>query len=228
MYSNNVKLKKLSEGKIDILIGTHKILSDNVMFNKLGLLIVDEEQKFGVSAKEKLKNRKSNIDVLTLTATPIPRTLNLALLGIRDLSIISTPPVNKLTIDTQIIENISDDELRKIILNEISRDGQVFYISNDVKSMEFTVKKLKSLLPDFINVQYINGQIPITEIKQKLSDFDDNKIQVLVASTIVENGIDVENANTIIIEDYTRLGLSQIYQLRGRVGRGKEEVTAIY
>lgn len=216
-------LEDLISGKIDLLIGTHKILGDNVIFNNLGLLIIDEEQKFGVKHKEKIKEKKTNIDVLTLTATPIPRTLNLALLGIRDISVIATPPLQKLPIKTEILNFNDEEKLKKVILEEIKRDGQVFYISNDVKGMEDKVKYLKTLLPSFIGIEYIHGQLSAKEIKGKIDAFEKGEFQVLVASTIIENGIDIANANTIIIEGFNNLGLSQIYQLRGRVGRSKRQ-----
>lgn len=226
-YSRLSKDKKILDdlilGKIDLLIGTHKILSDKVEFNKLGLLVIDEEQKFGVKAKEKLKAKKTKIDVLTLTATPIPRTLNLALLGIRDISIISTPPLQKLPIKTKIYDKIEDVELKRIILEEIKRDGQIFYVSNNVKGMEEKKKYLENILPKFVGIEYINGQLNPKEIKEKIAAFENGEFQILLASTIIENGIDIPNANTIIIEDYDRLGLAQIYQLRGRVGRGKRQ-----
>lgn len=216
-------LDKLIEGKIDLIIGTHKLLSDEVLFNNLGLLIIDEEQKFGVKHKEKLKEKRNNIDVLTLTATPIPRTLNLALLGIRDISLITTPPTQKLPIITKTLETFDEKEIKNIILNEIKRDGQVFYISNDVIGMENKVKNLKKILPNFIDIEYIHGQLTPKEIKNKIEAFDKGEFQILVASTIIENGIDISNANTIIIEGFDKMGLSQIYQLRGRVGRGKRQ-----
>lgn len=222
--SNSKKiLDELVTGKIDLLIGTHKLLGKDVIFNNLGLLIIDEEQKFGVAHKEKLKEKKKDIDVLTLTATPIPRTLNLALLGIRDISLITTPPTQKLPILTKILDKASDKEIKNIILNEIKRDGQVYYISNDVINMEKKVKYLKSILPSFIGIEYINGKLNPKEIKTKIEAFDRGDYQVLVASTIIENGIDIANANTILIENFDRMGLSQIYQLRGRVGRSKRQ-----
>lgn len=216
-------LDRLVLGKIDLIVGTHKLLSSDVVFNNLGLLIIDEEQKFGVKDKEKLKSRKENIDVLTLTATPIPRTLNLALLGLRDISIISTPPTQKLPILTKVLDNLDEKEIKNAILKEIKRDGQVYYISNDVKGMVEKVKYLKSMLPNFIGIEYIHGKLTPKEIKSKIEAFDRGDFQILVASTIIENGIDISNANTIIIEGFDRMGLSQIYQLRGRVGRAKRQ-----
>lgn len=223
LSSSKNKLKEISNGNIDIIIGTHKLLSDDVIFSNLGLIIVDEEQKFGVKSKEKLKEKRAIVDLLTLTATPIPRTLNLALLGIRDISIISTPPTQKLPIITEVIENIETKKLRDVILSEISREGQVFYVSNDVKNMQNKKKELEKILPNFVKVEYIHGQLNPSEIRSKIRDFEDEKFQVLIASTIIENGIDIANANTIIIDNFYKLGLSQIYQLRGRVGRGNRQ-----
>lgn len=218
--NTNDVLEGLKNGSIDLVVGTHKLLGDNVIFKNLGMLIIDEEQKFGVSAKEKIKKRKSNIHLLTLSATPIPRTLNLALLGIRDISVIMTSPMDRLPIITQ---RISQEEIASSILKELARDGQVFYITNNVKGMSEKRKQLKDILPDFIKVEYIHGKLTPKEIKNIINDFDEGKFDVLIASTIIENGIDITNANSIIIEDYTSLGLSQIYQLRGRVGRGKRQ-----
>lgn len=213
-------LEGLKNGSVDLVVGTHKLLGNDVLFKNLGLLIIDEEQKFGVTAKEKIKKIKSDIHLLTLSATPIPRTLNLALLGIRDISVIMTSPMDRLPI---ITERIKQEEIADVILKELARDGQVFYITNNVKGMLEKRKKLKELLPNFIKVEYIHGQLTPNEIKSIINDFDEGKFDVLIASTIIENGIDITNANSIIIEDYASLGLSQIYQLRGRVGRGKRQ-----
>ena len=215
-------LKNLKNGAVDLVIGTHRLLSDDVIFNNLGLLIIDEEQKFGVKAKEKLKEKKDKLDVLTLTATPIPRTLNLSLLGIRDISIIDTPPVNRLPIITEILE-WDENEVKMAILKELSRDGQVFYIYNDVKNMKNKVQELKEIVPDFVKMEFIHGQLPPQEIKDKLIRFENGDFDILVASTIIENGIDIPNANTILIENFTGLGLAQIYQLKGRVGRSDRQ-----
>ena len=213
-------LEGLKNGSVDLVVGTHKLLGNDVLFKNLGLLIIDEEQKFGVTAKEKIKKIKSDIHLLTLSATPIPRTLNLALLGIRDISVIMTSPMDRLPI---ITERIKQEEIADVILKELARDGQVFYITNNVKGMLEKRKQLKEILPEFIKVEYIHGQLTPKEIKSIINDFDEGKFDVLIASTIIENGIDITNANSIIIEDYTSLGLSQIYQLRGRVGRGKRQ-----
>lgn len=219
--SKNI-LKNLKSGIIDLVIGTHRLLSDDVQFNNLGLLIIDEEQKFGVKAKEKLKSRREKLDVLTLTATPIPRTLNLALLGIREISIIDTPPTNRLPIITEVLD-WDEETIKMAILRELSRDGQVFYIYNDVKNMKEKLKELKGMLPEFVKIEFINGQLPPKEIKDKLLRFENGQFDILIASTIIENGIDVGNANTILIENFTGLGLSQVYQLKGRVGRSNRQ-----
>ena len=215
-------LKNLKNGTVDLVIGTHRLLSDDVVFNNLGLLIIDEEQKFGVKAKEKLKEKKDKLDVLTLTATPIPRTLNLSLLGIRDISIIDTPPVNRLPIITEILE-WDENKVKMAILKELSRDGQVFYIYNDVKNMKNKVQELKEIIPDFVKIEFIHGQLPPQEIKDKLIRFENGDFDILVASTIIENGIDIPNINTILIENFTGLGLAQVYQLKGRVGRSNRQ-----
>ena len=215
-------LKKMVTGGIDIVIGTHRLLSNDVSFNNLGLVIVDEEQKFGVKAKEKLKTLKENVDLLTLTATPIPRTLNLALLGIRDISVIKTPPVNRLPIENIFIDN-TDENIKNAIMKEVGREGQVFYVYNSVYSMEYKENYLKKILPPYIKVKYIHGRMSPQNIKEIIHEFENGDIDVLLTTTIVENGIDIENANTIIIEGLEKLGLSQIYQLRGRVGRGKRK-----
>ncbi len=211
-------IDRLEVGAIDLIIGTHRLLSKDIKFKDLGLVIIDEEQKFGVKAKEHLKALRVNVDMLTLTATPIPRTLNLALLGIRDISIIQTPPTNRLPIETYVIEKNQGD-IRKSILKEISREGQVFYLYNSVKGMKSKLKELREILPEYVILDYIHGQMPSKEIKEKVKKFEDGELDVLLTTTIIENGIDIENANTILIENFDKLGLSQIYQLRGRVGR---------
>ena len=215
-------IKRLAIGGIDIVIGTHRLLSKDIRFSNLGLIIVDEEQKFGVKAKESLKKMKENVDLLTLTATPIPRTLNLALLGIRDISVIKTAPANRFPIENMLIDN-NKNEIRDIIMKEVGREGQVFYIYNSVYGMEYKAKELKEILPPYIKVEYVHGRMGAKEIKNILHQFENGDIDVLLATTIVENGIDIENANTIIIEGIEKLGLSQIYQLRGRVGRGNKK-----
>ena len=215
-------LKKIENGSADLIIGTHRLLSDDIKYNDIGLLIIDEEQKFGVKAKEKLKKLKGDIDILTLTATPIPRTLNLSLLGIRDLSVIDTSPEGRQKIQTEYIDN-SKDLIRDIILTEVSREGQVFYIFNSVKRIEMKSKELRELLPEYIKVDYIHGQMLARDIKRAIHNFENGNTDVLIATTIIENGIDIENANTMIIEGVEKLGLSQVYQLRGRIGRSNKK-----
>lgn len=197
-------LKKISSGTIDIVIGTHRILSSDVKFKDLGLVVIDEEQKFGVKAKEQLKKLKNKIDMITLTATPIPRTLNLSLLGIRDLSVIDTPPEGRKPIETMFIDK-DDKKLKEIIMSEIAREGQVFYIFNSVKNIESKTNELRKLLPNYLKLDYIHGQMLPKEIKNKIKDFENGDIDMLVSTTIIENGIDIENANTMIIDGVEKL-----------------------
>lgn len=215
-------LEKIEIGGVDIIIGTHRLLSSDVKFKDIGLVVIDEEQKFGVKAKEQLKKLKTKIDMLTLTATPIPRTLNLSLLGIRDLSIIDTPPDGRKPIDTLFI---NDDKkiLKEIIMKEIAREGQIFYIYNSVKGIENRCDAIRKVLPNYIEIDYIHGRMLPSEIKRKLKRFENGDTDILVSTTIIENGIDIENANTMIIDGADKLGLSQIYQLRGRIGRGDKK-----
>lgn len=215
-------IKKIKAGTVDIVIGTHRILSVDVKFKDLGLVIIDEEQKFGVRAKEKLKKLKSRIDMITLTATPIPRTLNLSLLGIRDLSVIDTPPEGRKPVETIFMDK-DEKKLKDVIMEEIAREGQVFYIFNSVKNIEKKSEELRKLLPNYLKLDFIHGKMNPKEIKNKIKEFENEEIDILVATTIIENGIDIENANTMIIEGADRLGLSQIYQLRGRIGRGSKK-----
>lgn len=215
-------LDNILSGAVDIVIGTHRILSEDVKFKDLGLVIIDEEQKFGVKAKEHLKRLRNKIDMLTLTATPIPRTLNLALLGIRDLSVIDTPPEGRKPIETIILEG-TDKNIRDAIMREIAREGQVFYIFNSVKGIEKKVYELKGILPEYLKIGFVHGKMLPKEIKERIKEFENGEIDVLLATTIIENGIDIENANTMIIDRADKLGLSQIYQLRGRVGRGNRQ-----
>ncbi|WP_443986591.1 transcription-repair coupling factor [Fusobacterium mortiferum] len=215
-------LDNILSGAVDIVIGTHRILSEDVKFKDLGLVIIDEEQKFGVKAKEHLKRLRNKIDMLTLTATPIPRTLNLALLGIRDLSIIDTPPEGRKPIETIFLEG-TDKNIRDAIMREVAREGQVFYIFNSVKGIEKKVYELKGILPEYLKIGFVHGQMLPKEIKERIKEFENGEIDVLLATTIIENGIDIENANTMIIDRADKLGLSQIYQLRGRVGRGNRQ-----
>ena len=217
-------LENLAEGKVDILIGTHKLIQSDVKFNDLGLLIIDEEHRFGVGQKEKIKQLRANIDILTLTATPIPRTLNMAMNGIRDLSIISTPPARRLSIKTFVRQN-DDLVVREAILREILRGGQVYYLHNDVASIKNTAEKLTALVPE-ARVIVGHGQMRERELERVMSDFYHQRYNVLVCSTIIETGIDVPTANTIIIERADHFGLAQLHQLRGRVGRSHHQAYA--
>ncbi|MEG0409847.1 MAG: transcription-repair coupling factor [Erysipelotrichaceae bacterium] len=210
-------LKELSEGKIDILIGTHRILSKDVKFKDLGFLVIDEEQRFGVEHKEKIKELKNSVDVLSLSATPIPRTLQMSLIGIRSLSQLDTPPQNRMPVQTYVIEkNLSI--IKEIIQRELSRNGQVFYLFNNVKEIYNLALRLRKMLPD-ASIGIAHGQMSREEIEDVMMKFTANEYQILVCTTIIETGIDIPNANTIIIENADRFGLSQLYQIKGRVGR---------
>ena len=217
-------LQNLAEGKVDILIGTHKLIQSDVKFHDLGLLIIDEEHRFGVRQKEKIKQLRANIDILTLTATPIPRTLNMAMNGIRDLSIISTPPARRLSIKT-FVRQAEDNVVREAILREILRGGQVYYLHNDVASIENCAEKLTALVPE-ARITIGHGQMRERDLERVMSDFYHQRFNVLVCSTIIETGIDVPTANTIIIERADHFGLAQLHQLRGRVGRSHHQAYA--
>ncbi|MBK9293673.1 MAG: transcription-repair coupling factor [Oligoflexia bacterium] len=217
-------LSQLSSGAIDIVIGTHKLLSKDVSFKNLGLLIIDEEQKFGVTHKEKIKKLKSSVDVLTLSATPIPRTLNMALMGIRDLSIINTPPEDRLSIRT-FISRFNQDTIKKAVTNEVSRGGQVYFIHNKVGSINEFASNIKTLLPN-VRIKIAHGQMPNEELEQTMLAFYNHEFDVLICTTIIESGLDIPRANTIIVDRADTFGLSQLYQLRGRVGRSKERAYA--
>lgn len=210
-------LTRLKEKKIDIIIGTHRLLSKDIKFNDLGLLIVDEEHRFGVSAKEKLRQIKANVDTLTLTATPIPRTLNFSLMGARDLSQIETPPRNRLPIETEV-NTWDSDIVAKTILNELKRNGQVFLVNDKIQGLEKIEDELRMLLPS-VRFATIHGQMPPIQVEDVMKDFIDKKYDVLLSTKIIESGIDIPNANTIIINNAQNFGLAELYQLRGRVGR---------
>ena len=207
----------LKKGSVDVVIGTHKLLGKNVEFKNLGLLIIDEEQRFGVKHKEKLKMLKDTVDVLTLTATPIPRTLHMSLVGIRDMSVLAEPPEDRMPIQTFVMER-SDEIVREAIIREIGRGGQVYYIYNRVNNIEYISGSISKLVPE-ATVAYAHGQMSERELEDTMYRFIEGDVDVLVATTIVESGLDIPNVNTIIVEDADRLGLSQLYQLRGRVGR---------
>ncbi|QLB18348.1 transcription-repair coupling factor [Mannheimia granulomatis] len=217
-------LEKVASGQVDILVGTHKLLQDDVAFRDLGLLVIDEEHRFGVRQKEKIKQLRANVDILTLTATPIPRTLNMALNGMRDLSIIASPPARRLSIKTFVRQS---DELviREAILREILRGGQVYYLHNDVATIENCAEKLSQLVPE-ARVVIGHGQMRERELERVMSDFYHQRFNLLVCSTIIETGIDVPTANTIIIERADKFGLAQLHQLRGRVGRSHHQAYA--
>ena len=217
-------LQDLAIGKIDIIVGTHKLLQKDIKYKSLGLLIIDEEHRFGVRQKEQIRSHKSNIDTLTLTATPIPRTLNLAMSGLRDLSIIATPPAKRLSIKT-FIQRHNSHRIQEAIRREVMRGGQVFYIHNTVRSLPATTEKLKELLPD-IDIRFAHGQMSERQLEKIMTDFYHQRFQVLVVTTIVESGIDVPTANTIIIDRADRFGLAQLHQLRGRVGRSHHQAYA--
>lgn len=214
-------IKKLGKGEVDVVIGTHRLLSKDVKFKDLGLIIVDEEQRFGVSAKEKLKGFRATVDVLTLTATPIPRTLQFSLMGARDLSVINTPPPNRQPVYTEI-HSFNEELIRDAILQEISRGGQVFFIHNRVKNIEETAEMIRRLVPD-IRVRFGHGQMSASKLEKIIADFYQHKFDVLVSTNIVENGIDIANANTIIINRADHFGLAELHQLRGRVGRSNRK-----
>lgn len=214
-------LKKLAEGKIDIIIGTHAILSKDVQFKDLGVMIIDEEQKFGVSAKEKLKQLRTTVDSLTLTATPIPRTLQFSLMGARDLSIINTPPPNRQPIQTEVAV-FNEDSIRDIIYYETERGGQVFFIHNRVKGLAEMKSFIQGLCPD-ISIAYAHGQMEGDQLEDTILDFMDKKYDVLICTNIVESGVDIPNVNTIIVNNAHQFGLSDLHQLRGRVGRSNKK-----
>ncbi|MCT6699701.1 transcription-repair coupling factor [Rheinheimera sp. 4Y26] len=217
-------LADVEAGKVDILIGTHKLLQDDIKFRELGLLIVDEEHRFGVRQKEKIKALRANIDILTLTATPIPRTLNMSLSGMRDLSIIATPPAKRLAVKTFVREN-EPGLIREAVLREIMRGGQVYYLHNDVASIEKTAADLAELLPEAL-IGIAHGQMPERELERIMADFYHQRFNLLLCSTIIETGIDVPTANTIIIQRADNFGLAQLHQLRGRVGRSHHQAYA--
>ncbi|MGA9994275.1 MAG: transcription-repair coupling factor [Pyrinomonadaceae bacterium] len=217
-------VKRVESGEIDIIIGTHRILSKDVKFRELGLVVVDEEQRFGVAHKERLKQLKKKVDVLTLSATPIPRTLNMSLMGLRDMSVIETPPRDRLAIQTQVVQ-FSESVIKSAIELELGRGGQVFFIHNRVESIETIAALVQRLVPQ-ARIAVAHGQMNEKEMEQVMLDFVDYKYDVLVATTIIENGIDIPRANTIIINRADAYGLSQLYQLRGRVGRSNRRAYA--
>lgn len=219
-------IEKLKSGLIDIVIGTHRLLSSDVNFKNLGLIIIDEEQRFGVKAKEKLKSYRTHAHILTLTATPIPRTLNIALSGVRDVSIIETPPEGRLPINT-VIETYSEEIIKKSITLELKRNGQVYYLHNKVETIALAARDLKKLIPQ-AKIGIAHGRLPEKELAKAMGDFDTRKTNILVCSTIIENGLDLPNVNTMIVDNSTNFGLAQLYQLRGRIGRGHRQAFSYF
>jgi len=216
----------MKAGTVDIVIGTHRLLSKDVVYQDLGLLIVDEEQRFGVTHKEKLKQLKTNVDVLTLTATPIPRTLHMSMLGVRDLSVIETPPANRFPVQTYVMEH-NFGLVREAIEREMGRGGQVFYLYNRVEDMARKVEDIKQLVPE-ARVGFAHGQMGESALESVILSFLEGEYDVLVTTTIIETGIDIPNVNTLIVHDADRMGLSQLYQLRGRVGRSNRVAYAYF
>ena len=213
----NEIIRKLKLGEIDVIIGTHRLLSKDVEFKDLGLLIIDEEHRFGVKDKEKIKQYKTNVDVLTMTATPIPRTLHMSIVGIRDMSVIYEPPQNRKPVQTYVLE-YDEEVIKEAITKELERKGQVFYLFNNVDGIEKKAIEIANLVPE-AKVGLAHGQMSGNELEEIMMDFINGNINVLVCTTILESGIDIPNANTIIVENADRLGLAQLYQIRGRVGR---------
>ena len=217
-------IKKLKLGEVDVVIGTHRMLSNDIEFKDLGLLIIDEEHRFGVKAKEKIKKYKSSIDVLTMTATPIPRTLHMSIVGVRDMSVIYEPPQNRKPVQTYVLE-YDEEVIKEAITKELEREGQVFYLFNRVENIEKKAVEISQLVPE-AKVAYAHGQMTGARIEEIMQEFIEGKTNVLVCTTILESGIDIPNANTIIVENADRMGLAQLYQIRGRVGRSNKQAYA--
>ncbi|HMO59776.1 MAG TPA: transcription-repair coupling factor, partial [Roseiflexaceae bacterium] len=217
-------IQRVARGETDILIGTHRLLSKDIVFKNLGLLVIDEEQRFGVRHKERIKQLRANVDALTLTATPIPRTLHMALAGIRDLSVIDTPPEDRLPIKTYV-QPYEDNQVREAILRELDRDGQIYFVHNRVHDIYYVADRLRRLVPE-AEIAVGHGQLDENQLERVMIEFFSGKADVLVCTTIIESGLDVPNANTIIIDDATNYGLAQLYQLRGRVGRSAQRAYA--
>ena len=217
-------VKRLELGEVDILVGTHRVLSKDVKFKNLGLLIIDEEHRFGVKAKEKIKEMKNSIDVLTMTATPIPRTLHMSIVGMRDMSVIYEPPHNRKPVQTYVLE-YDDEVIKEAITRELEKGGQVFYLFNNVEGIEKKALEISNLVEE-ASVEYAHGKMTGNQLENIMQEFIDGKCNVLVCTTILESGIDIPNANTIIVENADRLGLAQLYQIRGRVGRSDKQAYA--
>lgn len=221
---SNTSIDRLESGKADIVVGTHKLIQSDIKFANLGLVIIDEEHRFGVKQKEQFKALRAEVEILTLTATPIPRTLNMSLSGIRDLSIIATPPAKRLSVKT-FVKQKDEHQIKEAILRELHRGGQVYYLHNEVQTIQKAAEELEELIPE-ARVIVGHGQMRERELEQVMSDFYHKRANVLVCSTIIETGIDIPNANTIIIERADKFGLAQLHQLRGRVGRSHHQAYA--
>ncbi len=219
-------ISKINKGTVDIVVATHRLFSANIKFKNLGLLVIDEEQKFGVKDKEKLKKLRVGLDILSLTATPIPRTLFMALSGIRDISQISSPPLGRKSIETKVAQY--DENLIKNYINcEVKRDGQVYYLHNEVATIEGKCRNLQRIFPKLM-IKTAHGQMKEELLAERMSQFADGKIDILVCSTIIENGLDLPNVNTLIVDESDKFGLSQLYQIRGRIGRSKNQAHALF
>ncbi|KPV44689.1 transcription-repair coupling factor [Alicyclobacillus ferrooxydans] len=219
-------VKGLKDGSVDVVIGTHRLLNKSIQFKDLGLLIVDEEQRFGVTHKERIKQMRTNVDCLTLTATPIPRTLHMSMLGVRDLSVIETPPENRFPVQTYVVEN-NESLIREALERELNRGGQIYYLYNQVQSIRSMADRITRLVPD-ARIAVAHGQMPEEELERVMLDFLEGDIDVLVTTTIIETGLDIPNVNTLLVHDADRLGLAQLYQLRGRVGRSNRIAYAYF
>ena len=219
-------VQRLANGSVDICIGTHRLLQKDVSFKNLGLVIIDEEQRFGVAHKERLKQLRQEVDVLTLSATPIPRTMHMALVGVRDMSTMETPPEERLPIKSYVAP-YNERMIREAIVRELERNGQVFFVHNRVQSINWVAKELEKLVPE-ARIGIGHGQMPEEILESVMLDFTQGKIDVLVCTTIIESGLDIPNVNTLIVDDADRLGLTQLYQLRGRVGRGTNRAYAYF
>ena len=221
---NRAVIEEAGRGKVDIVIGTHRLLSSDVQFPRLGLLVIDEEHRFGVADKERIKKLKKLVPVLTMTATPIPRTLHMAMLGIRDLSVIQTPPPDRQAIRT-FVAHFDDATIRDSILRELNRGGQVFFVHNRVENIDYMASHLRSLVPE-ARIAIAHGQMKERQLEDVMRDFIEKRVNVLVCSAIIESGLDIPNANTMIINRADHFGLAQLYQLRGRVGRSRQKAYA--
>ena len=219
-------IEELKSGVVDIVVGTHALLSDSVQFKNLGLLVVDEEQKFGVKQKEKIKGKKLNTNVLSLTATPIPRTLNMALLGIRDISVLATPPAGRIEIENHF-GKFDWDVVKDVITKELKRGGQVYFLHNRVETIDNVFEKLDKMFPQ-ADVSVVHGQMNVQTLSKNMQRFVEGKSKILVCTTIIENGLDIPNVNTLIVDDATMLGLAQMYQIRGRIGRSEKQAYAYF